>query len=56
VTRPPVEGQKKKQLRLTCLFQISDETNVLQDGTLINLCGATLLWRSHEGLEKSLVS
>ena len=39
-----------------CLFQISDETNVLQDGTLINLCGATLLWRSHEGLEKSLVS
>ena len=41
---------------LTCLFQISDETNVLQDGTLIDLCGATLLWRSHEGLEKSPVS
>ena len=41
---------------LMCLFQISDETNVLQDGTLIDLCGATLLWRSHEGLEKSPVS
>ncbi|XP_021919534.1 protein pellino-like isoform X2 [Zootermopsis nevadensis] len=32
---------------------LDDETNVLQDGTLIDLCGATLLWRSHEGLEKS---
>ncbi|RZF46821.1 hypothetical protein LSTR_LSTR008053 [Laodelphax striatellus] len=28
-------------------------TNVLQDGTLIDLCGATLLWRSAEGLAKS---
>ncbi|PNF25734.1 E3 ubiquitin-protein ligase pellino-like protein 1, partial [Cryptotermes secundus] len=33
--------------------KVDDETNVLQDGTLIDLCGATLLWRSHEGLEKS---
>jgi hypothetical protein len=39
-----------------CLFQVDDETNILQDGTLIDLCGATLLWRSHEGLEKSPVS
>lgn len=30
-----------------------DENNMLQDGTLIDLCGATLLWRSAEGLEKS---
>ncbi|KAK9695844.1 Pellino [Popillia japonica] len=29
------------------------ETNILQDGTLIDLCGATLLWRSAEGLAKS---
>lgn len=29
------------------------ETNVLQDGTLIDLCGATLIWRSAEGLAKS---
>ena len=30
-----------------------DETNQLQDGTLIDLCGATLLWRSAEGLKHS---
>lgn len=32
---------------------VEEETNVLQDGTLIDLCGATLLWRSAEGLAKS---
>ncbi|XP_069681572.1 protein pellino isoform X3 [Periplaneta americana] len=32
---------------------VDDETNDLQDGTLIDLCGATLLWRSAEGLAKS---
>lgn len=32
---------------------INDETNQLQDGTLIDLCGATLLWRSAEGLKNS---
>ncbi|KAF7284922.1 hypothetical protein GWI33_017401 [Rhynchophorus ferrugineus] len=32
---------------------VEDATNVLQDGTLIDLCGATLLWRSAEGLEKT---
>lgn len=36
--------------------QVEDETNVLQDGTLIDLCGATLLWRSADGLAKSPVS
>ncbi|VVD02934.1 unnamed protein product [Leptidea sinapis] len=29
------------------------ETNVLRDGTMIDLCGATLLWRSAEGLKNS---
>lgn len=29
---------------------------MLQDGTLIDLCGATLLWRSAEGLQNSPVS
>lgn len=29
---------------------------MLQDGTLIDLCGATLLWRSSEGLQNSPVS
>ncbi|XP_066996251.2 protein pellino-like [Anabrus simplex] len=32
---------------------IEIENNVLQDGTLIDICGATLLWRSVEGLKKS---
>lgn len=36
--------------------QIKEESNVLQDGTLIDLCGATLLWRSAEGLQNSPVS
>ncbi|KAL1486284.1 hypothetical protein MTO96_009327 [Rhipicephalus appendiculatus] len=33
--------------------RIEDETNVLRDGSLIDLCGATLLFRSAEGLMKS---
>lgn len=36
-------------------LQIYDECNILQDGTLIDLCGATLLWRSAEGLQHSPV-
>ncbi|KAK0409641.1 hypothetical protein QR680_004669 [Steinernema hermaphroditum] len=32
---------------------ITHETHQLQDGTLIDLCGATLLWRSADGLAKS---
>ncbi|GIZ02902.1 protein pellino [Caerostris extrusa] len=34
-------------------LKIDEDTNILQDGTLIDLCGATLLWRSAEGLSKS---
>ncbi|XP_067125269.1 protein pellino-like [Centruroides vittatus] len=34
-------------------MKIEGETNTLQDGTLIDLCGVTLLWRSAEGLKKS---
>ncbi|XP_063255691.1 E3 ubiquitin-protein ligase pellino homolog 2 isoform X1 [Prinia subflava] len=29
---------------------VENETNILQDGSLIDLCGATLLWRTAEGL------
>ncbi|XP_044730728.1 protein pellino isoform X1 [Chrysoperla carnea] len=32
---------------------VEDENNILQDGTLIDLCGATLLWRSASGLANS---
>lgn len=33
--------------------KIENETNVLQDGSLIDLCGVTLIWRSAEGLRYS---
>lgn len=33
----------------------SDTDNILKDGTLIDLCGATLLWRSVEGLKHTPV-
>lgn len=33
--------------------RIENETNVLRDGTLIDLCGATLLWRSVDGFKSS---
>uniref|UniRef100_A0A6I8NRD8 Pellino E3 ubiquitin protein ligase family member 2 n=2 Tax=Ornithorhynchus anatinus TaxID=9258 RepID=A0A6I8NRD8_ORNAN len=29
---------------------VESETNVLQDGSLVDLCGATLLWRTADGL------
>uniref|UniRef100_A0AC35TGJ6 Protein pellino n=1 Tax=Rhabditophanes sp. KR3021 TaxID=114890 RepID=A0AC35TGJ6_9BILA len=32
---------------------IESESNQLQDGTIIDLCGATLLWRSADGLANS---
>ncbi|CAJ0577201.1 unnamed protein product, partial [Mesorhabditis spiculigera] len=32
---------------------IPEETNMLQDGTLIDLCGATLLYRTADGLARS---
>ncbi|XP_078516489.1 E3 ubiquitin-protein ligase pellino homolog 2 [Lissotriton helveticus] len=34
----------------TDLHMVENETNVLQDGSLIDLCGATLLWRTADGL------
>uniref|UniRef100_A0A8C0J3X6 Pellino E3 ubiquitin protein ligase family member 2 n=1 Tax=Chelonoidis abingdonii TaxID=106734 RepID=A0A8C0J3X6_CHEAB len=30
--------------------RLKNETNILQDGSLIDLCGATLLWRTADGL------
>ncbi|GAB1302020.1 E3 ubiquitin-protein ligase pellino homolog 3 [Apodemus speciosus] len=32
------------------LLRVENESNVLQDGSLIDLCGATLLWRTPAGL------
>ena len=36
-------------------MQVESETNELVDGSLIDLCGATLLWRSAEGIAKGPV-
>jgi len=33
--------------------KMENETNILEDGSMIDLCGVTLLWRSAEGLAKS---
>lgn len=33
--------------------KVENETNQLQDGSLIDLCGATLLWRTAEGLSRT---
>ncbi|XP_028161101.1 protein pellino [Ostrinia furnacalis] len=43
------ESRSAQQKGLPC----QAETNVLRDGTMIDLCGATLLWRSAEGLKNS---
>uniref|UniRef100_A0A8C3HH06 Pellino E3 ubiquitin protein ligase 1 n=7 Tax=Durocryptodira TaxID=1579337 RepID=A0A8C3HH06_CHRPI len=32
---------------------VENETNQLQDGSLIDLCGATMLWRTAEGLSRT---
>lgn len=34
-------------------IKIDNECNILKDGTLIDLCGATLLWRSLEGFKRA---
>lgn len=41
---------------LVILLKVYEENNILQDGTLIDLCGATLLWRSADGLQNSPVN
>ncbi|ODN05494.1 Protein pellino [Orchesella cincta] len=33
--------------------KLENESNILEDGSMIDLCGVTLLWRSAAGLEKS---
>ena len=36
--------------------QVDNEVNLLVDGSLVDLCGATLLWRSAEGLARGPTS
>uniref|UniRef100_A0A3B4WBH9 Pellino FHA domain-containing protein n=1 Tax=Seriola lalandi dorsalis TaxID=1841481 RepID=A0A3B4WBH9_SERLL len=35
------------------LFQAEGESSALRDGSLVDLCGATLLWRTGEGLMRA---
>ncbi|OXU27906.1 hypothetical protein TSAR_016313 [Trichomalopsis sarcophagae] len=44
--------RKERKSRLVGKIK-ETENNILKDGTLINLCGVTLLWRSAEGLSKT---
>ena len=37
-------------------LQVELEDNILRDGTMIDLCGATLIWRSSSSLQASPVS
>ena len=50
----PLSWAEKQGLLQTCFakypFQITKETNELRDGSHIDLCGATLLWRSASSL------
>ena len=36
-------------------WQLLEETSILTDGCLIDLCGVTLMWRSAMGLDQGLV-
>lgn len=36
--------------------QVPEDTNILTDGCLIDLCGVTLMWRTAIGLEQGPVS
>ena len=41
---------------INAFVQVESEDNMLRDGTMIDLCGATLIWRSSSGLQASPVS
>jgi len=48
-----VFGLRESRSAATQGPSVENEENTLVDGTLIDLCGATLLWRSAEGLKNS---
>ena len=43
------------QLHIIVILQVPEETNILTDGCLIDLCGVTLIWRTAMGLEQAPV-
>ena len=46
-------GRREPRSAIVEGIPVPNEDNVLTDGTLIDLCGATLLWRSSDGLNRS---
>ena len=46
-------GRREPRSAIVEGIPVPTEDNVLTDGTLIDLCGATLLWRSSDGLIRS---
>ena len=55
-----VERSEKNSLTVLILpyssfSQVEDESNILLDGSLIDLCGAVLLWRSTDGRKEMAV-
>ncbi len=46
----------ESRMQVDTALQVEEEDNTLRDGTMIDLCGATLLWRSSSGLQASPVS
>lgn len=44
-----------KGVNYCCSIQVPEETNILTDGCLIDLCGVTLIWRTAMGLEQAPV-
>lgn len=49
----PFEGSVERPLLLLRPRQAEGETSALRDGSLVDLCGATLLWRTGEGLMRA---
>ena len=48
-----VFGRREPRSAIVEGIPVSNEDNSLTDGTLIDLCGATLLWRSSDGIRRS---
>ena len=46
-------GRREPRSAIVEGIPVPTEDNLLTDGTLVDLCGATLLWRSSDGLKRS---
>ncbi|KPP77397.1 E3 ubiquitin-protein ligase pellino 1-like [Scleropages formosus] len=51
--RGKLVSEERWRGRGTTSYRVENESNTLQDGSLIDLCGATLLWRTPAGLRRT---